>query len=212
MTQNQFLPSNEITYEHVTDEIVATYREQGFALVFAEEVMRYDLSLEVPSVAPLPRVSYLTWNTQSIPAFFIVYQAVFRERPGFPGWSEEEWIRWVADDPSFRPDMSFLAVVQEQAVGFVTNAEDEAASGRNGYMIQVGVHPQWRGQRVGAALVAHSLHAWQQEEKEAVLLHVNINNPEAILLYLQLGFELVGRRGKFRRQSEEDMHSIKNET
>jgi ribosomal protein S18 acetylase RimI-like enzyme len=31
------------------------------------------------------------------------------------------------------------------------------------------------------------------------MLHVNINNPGAIHLYQQLGFVIVGRRGKFRK-------------
>jgi ribosomal protein S18 acetylase RimI-like enzyme len=98
--------------------------------------------------------------------------------------------------------LSLLAVADGQAVGFVTNAEDEAAPGQNGYIIQVGVHPQWRGQRLGATLITRSLLAWQAEGKEVVILHVNSNNPEAIRLYQQLGFVVVRRRGKFRLQSE----------
>ncbi len=199
MNQGQFPPSEDITCERITDEIVASYREKGFTLFFVEEVMRYDLFSAVPNVTPVPSVTYLTWDAQSRSAFFSVYQAAFRERPGFPGRSEEEWIRWESDDPLFRPDLCFLAVVQGQAVGFVTNGEDEAEPGQNGYIIQVGVHPQWRGQRIGAALMARSLLAWQAEGKKAVILHVNSNNPKAIRLYQQLGFVLVGRRGKFRR-------------
>lgn len=200
MAQDHFSSNNVITCEDVTDEIVASYAEKGFTLVFAEEVMRYDLSLPLPQVTPLPVVSYLTWDAQSVHAFFTIYQAAFRERPGFPGWSEEAWVRWVSEDPTFRPDLSFLAVVRGQAAGFVTNAEDEAAPERNGYLIQVGVHPQWRGQRLGAALLARSLQAWQEERKEAVILHVNRNNPASIHLYQQLGFVLVRWRGKFRQQ------------
>ncbi len=176
-------------------------------LVFAEEVMNYDLSLALPHVTPPSFVSYLTWDAQSIHAFFTIYQAAFRERPGFPGWEEEEWIHWVSDNPLFRPDLSFLAVVQGQAVGFVTNAEDEATLGQNGYLIQVGVPPQWRDQKLGSALVVRSLQAWQEEGKKAVILHVNSNNPEALRLYQQLGFAIVKRRGKFRQLSAEDRHT-----
>ncbi|GCE51354.1 GNAT family N-acetyltransferase [Thermosporothrix hazakensis] len=80
------------------------------------------------------------------------YQAAFRERPGFPGWSEEQWGRWTADDPAFRPELSFLALIDGRAAGFVTNADDEEAP-QDGYLIQVGVHPDRRGQKIGLRLL-----------------------------------------------------------
>ena len=203
MTKDHSLsPFEEITSETLTDEIIASHMEQGFTLVFAEEVMRYDLALALPHVASLPSVSYLTWDDQSVHAFFTAYEAAFGERPGFPGWSEEQWVRWASEDPVFRPDLSFLAVAAGQAVGFVTNAEYEELGGRTGYIDQVGVHPQWRSQGLGAALVTRSLQAWQEEGKEAVRLHVNVNNPRAIRLFQHLGFIIVGRRGRMRKLSE----------
>ena len=202
MAQGHLPLSNDITCESITDEIIASYKEKGFTLVFAEEIMRYNLSLALPDIAPPPFVSYLVWDVQSSHTFFTVYQAAFRERPGFPGWSEKEWVRWVSSAPLFRPDLSFLAMVEGQAVGFATNAEDEAAPGRNGYLIQLCVHPEWRGRRLGTALLMRALHAWQKEGKEALLLHVNSNNLGAIRLYQQLGFVMVGRRGRFRQQSD----------
>jgi ribosomal protein S18 acetylase RimI-like enzyme len=202
MTLSHLPPPDDITCEDITDEIMISYKEKGFTLIFSEEVMRYDLSLTLPEMTLAPSVSYLTWDAQSLPMFFTVYQAAFRERPGFSEWNEsaEEWVRWTSSDPLFRPDLSFLAVVQGQAAGFVTNAEDEAALGQNGYLIQIGTHPQWRGQKVGTALLLRSLQAWQKEGKEAVILHVNNNNPQAMRLYQQIGFVSVGRRGRFRRQ------------
>jgi len=198
MTQSHFSHADDITCENITNEVIASYAAKGFTLFFAEKVMHYDLSVVLPHLTSPPLVSYLTWDSQSIHAFFTVYQAAFQERPGFPGWSEEEWVRWISSDPTFRPDLSFLAIAQGQPVGFVTNAEDEAVPEQNGYLIQMGVHPQWRGQKLATALVVRSLHAWQQEGKKSVILHVNVNNPAAIQLYQQLGFTLVRQRGKFR--------------
>src|SRR6202040_1791346 len=100
MTNDHSLsPFEEITSEALTDEIIASYREQGFTVVFAEEVMRYDLALALPHAGSLPFVSYLTWTDQNTHAFFTAYEASFRERPGFPGWSEEEWVRGSSEDP-----------------------------------------------------------------------------------------------------------------
>ena len=200
MVQDYAQPTEEISCENITDEIIASYAEQGYTLVFAEEVMLYDLS-QAPAHIVLPfEISYLNWGPEYIRDFFTVYAASFRERPGFPGWSEAEWVRWTSDDPTFRADLSMLAVIQGKAVGFITNAEDEEEA-RRGFIIQVGMHPEWRGQGVGAALIARSLQAWREAGKEAVILDVNVNNPGAIALYQQLGFVVVRRRGKFSRKT-----------
>jgi ribosomal protein S18 acetylase RimI-like enzyme len=193
-----------ITCEDVTDEVVAAYANQGYALTFAEDVMRYDLSDQSRPLAhvELPfAVTYLEWTPERAHDFFTVYYASFRERPGFPGWSEAEWVQWTAGDPTFRTDLSKLAVIPGHAVGFVTSADYEEEQAQYGFVIQVGVHPGWRGQKLGTALISHTLQAWQCVGKEAVILDVNLNNPGAIRLYLQLGFVVVRRRGKFSRSS-----------
>ncbi len=45
MTQEHSRDAQIIRCEAITGEIVAAYAEQGFILDFAEEVMRFDLSL-----------------------------------------------------------------------------------------------------------------------------------------------------------------------
>src|SRR5258708_1391561 len=162
--------------------------------------MRFDLSHAIPPVVVPPGVSFFTWTSERSHDFFMAYQASFRDRPGFPAWSEQEWVRWTSDNSTFRPDLSYLSEVQDQAAGFITNEEDDTASEPTGYINQVGVDPRWRRQGIGAALVVRSLQGWQEERKVAVMLHVNVNNPGAIRLYQQLGFSIVGRRGKFRKQ------------
>ena len=194
--QDQF---EEITCEDITDEIVISYHKQGFSLIFAEEIMQYDLSLTVPDIIPIALASFVSWNTERSHDFFTVYQAAFHERPGFPDWSEDRWIQWIADDPTFRADRTYLAIIQGKAVGFIANADDESSQ-LTGYIIQVGVHPDWRGKRIAASLVIHTMLAWQNEGKSNILLHVNVNNPGALNLYQKLGFITIGRRGKFRRQ------------
>lgn len=200
MERDHSTPAEEIRCENVTDEIIAAYAEQGYTLTFAEEVMRYDLAQALPHVASPSEISYLCWTPEQAHDFFVVYNASFRERPGFPGWSEAEWIHWTASDPTFRADLSVLAMVQGQAVGIVTNADDDEAKMPQGFIIQVGVHPQWRGHGLGTALITRSLQAWRETGKEAVVLDVNVNNPGAIRLYQQLGFVITHRRGKFSRR------------
>ena len=191
----------EITCENVTGEITASYTEKGYTLTFAEEVMRFDLSQAIPQVVVPPDISFFPWASESRHDFFVAYDASFRHRPGFPGWSEREWVGWTSNNPTFRPDLSYLALVQGQAAGFITNEEDDTIPEPTGYINQVGVDPRFRRQGIGAALVVRSLQAWQEEGKVAVMLHVNVNNPGAIRLYQQLGFSIVARRGKFHKLS-----------
>lgn len=202
MLYDHSTPPEEIRCENVTDEIIASYAKQGYILTFVEEVMRYDLSQTIRHITVPVEISYCVWTPERTHDFFSVYNASFCERPGFPGWSEAEWVDWTANDPSFRPDLSMLAMVQDQAVGFVTNSEDEEA--QQGYLIQIGVHPHWRTQGLGAALLARSLQAWREAGREAVILHVNSNNPGAMRLFRQLGFMSIARRGKFIQRAREN--------
>jgi len=192
------LPLEEIVCEDVTDEVMAAYRARGLALVFSEEVMRYDLTDSLPQINSPDDVVYHNWESENRQAFFAVYEAAFRDRPGFPAWRAEQWLSWVADDPTFRPDLSFLATCGDEAIGFVTNTQSEEDPHHTGYLIQVGVTPAWRGQGLGAALTLRSLQAWRADGKVAMVLHVNSNNPGALRLYRRLGFVTIKRRGKFR--------------
>lgn len=202
MTQEHSPDEQIIRCEAITDEVVADYAERGFVLDFAEEVMRFDLSFALPQADFPPSISCFSWELGRIHEFFAAYHASFRDRPGFPHWSEQQWVTWISDDPAFRPDLSWVAIAQGQPVGFVANADDEQEPEQIGYIIQVGVHPAWRRRGLAAALMVRSLQAWQAERKEAAMLHVNVNNPGAIQLYQKLGFTIVARRGAFRKQRE----------
>lgn len=102
MTQEHSDDRQVIRCEAISDEVVASYTGQGFVLDFAEEVMRFDLSLALPQADFPPSVSCFSWEPDRTHEFFTAYEASFRDRPGFPHWSEEQWVIWVSDDPDFR--------------------------------------------------------------------------------------------------------------
>jgi ribosomal protein S18 acetylase RimI-like enzyme len=189
----------QITCEAMDDALTELYTSQGYALAFAEDVMLRDLSGTLPR-AELPQgVKCRTWTAERAPAFFAAYSRAFADRPGFPGWPEEQWVAWIADDPTFRPDRSEVALAADEPVGFIACADDEERRER-GYIIQVGVAPAHRGHGLARALVVRALYAWQAEGKTGVLLHVNVNNPGAIRLYEESGFDRIARRGRFVRR------------
>jgi ribosomal protein S18 acetylase RimI-like enzyme len=201
--------------ESLTAESEALFAARGLRQVFAEDVMRIDLTRAVPDQAVPDQVvpgqavpdqvvpdqavpdggwpdgtALAVWSAETAPRFHRVYEAAFRERPGFPGWSAEQWIADTADDDEFRPDWSVLAAVPGLGdAGFVTAAI--------GWIVQVGVIPSARGRGIGAALVTEALRRMRADGATQAWLDVNIDNP-AVRLYRKLGFEHRGRRARYR--------------
>ena len=176
--------------EALTDPARELFTTRGLRQTFAEDVMRFDLAgTPVPEVALASGATVTTWSTATAERFFAVYQAAFRERPGFPGWSAQRWIDWTADDEEFRPQWSLLATDPVAGdVAFVTCAE--------GWIVQVGVRPDQRGRRLGAGLVVEALRRMRAVGRTEALLDVNVDNP-AGELYQRLGFQTIGRRARF---------------
>lgn len=136
--------------ESLTAAAAELFAAHGLEQVFAEDVMRIDLDTGVPAAAGPDGMRFSGWSGENAPRFHGVYAAAFRERPGYPGWSEAEWIAEVAGDDEFRPQWSVLATLPKLGdAGFVTAAVD--------WIVQVGVVPAARRRGVGEALVTEAL-------------------------------------------------------
>lgn len=189
----------------VTPDADALYQRHGFRLHFAEDMMERRLDVPLPPVPLPPAVELAPWNARIVAQFYAAYTGSFRERPGFPGWSQDEWVEWVSADEDFRPDASYVATFREHPVGFVaTGVGSTTASDadRSGWITQVGTIPEWRGRGLGAALIAHVMQQFRAESLGKVALFVNTNNPSASALYRRLGFETVTRRTIYHKQVE----------
>lgn len=175
--------------EALTPAAERLFASRGLRPVFAEDVMRFDLAATEPPAIPMPPgIRLAGWSPETAGRFFAVYEAAFRDRPGFPGWPAERWVAWTAGDDEFRPEWSVLAVDGGADAGFVTCAD--------GWIVQVGVRPEWRGRGLGAALVVEALRRMRAAGANTALLDVNANNPAAAL-YARLGFTVLARRAKF---------------
>ncbi len=156
----------------------------------AAEAREVRAAVAVPSAVWPAGTRLADWTDETASRFFAVYAASFRDRPGFPGWSAEQWISWTVDD-GFRPDWSVVATVPDVGdAGFVTCAD--------GWIIQVGVVPAARGRGLGAALIGEALRRMSADGAREALLDVNVDNP-AGELYRRLGFTVLGRRARFER-------------
>lgn len=187
-----------ICSELVSESAERLYRRYGFRPVFAEQVLRADLGPDLRSaavpVAGLPPGLELC-QCQLAAGFFAAYAAAFRGRPGFPGWTQAEWLAWTSEDEDFAPALSWLALDKAgQAAGFVT-------VGAN-WIVQLGVVPAWRGRGLGGALLAVAMAGISLAGFDSCWLTVATNNPSAARLYRRAGFAEAGRRARYARGSE----------
>ncbi|MBH9964807.1 GNAT family N-acetyltransferase [Bacillus haikouensis] len=185
-----------IRCENITEEIIQKYKEKGFKLIFQEFVMEHDLK-EIPQIDASVPLRFQSWSSTSEADFYEVYDASFKDRPGFPGWSMDKWVGWIASSPTFLKAQSYLAAVDNQAAGFIALDTDPEFPNTKAYISQVGVIPEWRGKGIAASLTCKCLEECRQDGMNSVTLHVNQNNPGAIRLYERLGFETVRTRGRF---------------
>jgi len=182
----------QITTESLADAAMRLFESHGFTQQFAEDVMRRDLHAPLPEALLPSGINLEAWAPALTDQFFAVYQGAFQERPGFPGWSQEEWLAWLAtDDDDFRSELSLLACHDDLPVGFIFCADK--------WIIQMGIRPDWRERGIGSSLVTEVLRRFRAAGVDHVLLDVNVNNPRAARVYTRLGFERVGRRARYTR-------------
>jgi mycothiol synthase len=174
------------------------YARYGLRQTFAEYVMRRDLDQPLPA-APFPAgVEQVSWSAESAPLFFEAYHAAFRERPGFPGLSAEEWIGGVNDgNDDLNAERTRVVLAAGRPVAFVINA---LVANTIGWVVQIGVRPEWRGRGIAQALLVQLMRELQADGVPAAWLTVHENNPRAFHVYQQLGFVIAGRRTRYTRE------------
>lgn len=155
----------------------------GLKLTVAEDEMTRPTA-NLPAARLPSGMEFHAWDDAAAPLFHRAYFEAFRDRPGFPGWDEARWRSAFATDAAFRPDLSFVILEGTEPVGFaVLWVEDET-----GWVMQMGVRPEWRGKGLGEALLAHAIAAFAAEGLPTVALEVATNNPAARALYERMGF------------------------
>jgi mycothiol synthase len=174
------------------EDAVELFEKHGFQFVFAEDEMRRDLIQPIP-VLDLPEgMTLVNWAPERVAMFFDVYQDAFRERPGFPKWTENVWRHNFAGGREFRADLSLLLLDGVEPVGFAichVESDEDQKSGSEGWIAQMGVRPAWRRRGLGSALLCEAMHRFRSKGLRWAALDVNTNNPEARRLYERLGFE-----------------------
>lgn len=193
--------------EASTPEAESLYRHYGFTRIFAEEIMRRNLRTPLQSLPVSAGYNLRPWSEQTAPGFFEVYADAFSDRPGYPAPVMSDWIDEMSEGSRFRPDLSLLATVDGENVGYILCDLDTYLTPREeriAWISQIGVRHSWRGKNIAPALMTRVMETLKRERLDSVLLHVNVNNPSAIRVYLKLGFEIVGRRARYAAQVEQE--------
>jgi mycothiol synthase len=182
-----------VVSECLTDAERRRWAAAGFDLVFEEIAMTRDLlSAEDSTEVVWPTGStVLEWGDTAAEASFEVYEAAFRDRPGFPGWTRSEWIERLTGDADFVAEASLCVLVIGAPAGFVVCSR--------GWIDQVGVVPAHRRIGLASALVNEASRRMRAAGLGVARLHVNANNPEARATWTRLGWRESGRRGRFER-------------
>jgi mycothiol synthase len=182
-----------VVSECLTEAEKRRWAAAGFDLVFEELAMERDLPAEKdsPGVRWPTGSTVLEWGVAAAGASFEVYDAAFRDRPGFPGWSPSEWVDRLTSDADFVPEASLCVLLNGAPAGFVVCSR--------GWIDQVGVVPVHRRLGLASALVTEASRRLRATGIRVVHLHVNANNPEARATWQRLGWRESGRRGRFER-------------
>ncbi len=182
-----------VASEALTDDEVSRWTRAGLPLVFEELAMERDLEAFPPAPATgwPAGTRVLGWGAEAAAASFRAYEESFMHRPGFPSWSEGEWLEASTAGGGFLADASFCVLADDVAVGFVVCDR--------GWIGQLGVVPSWRRVGLSSCLVNEALLHQQSNGVSIVRLHVSADNTPALATWQALGFRAVGRRGRFQR-------------
>jgi mycothiol synthase len=191
-----------IRTESLTETAHHLYLAHGFQNMFEELVMERDLHLPLPDRPLPPDVTITDWQPELADQFFQAYHAAFRERPGFPGYSADQWITRVTEN-DHKPEWSLLAYVDGVPVGFVIGNIELALDPPGGHIWQIGVVPAQRRRGVASALLVETMRRMQAAGAVSARLEVHVNNPGAIQTYADLDFVTIGRRARYEQIIEQ---------
>lgn len=187
---------------HQNEALMALYQQQGFQFAMAEDEMRRDLEEAIPTNPLAEPLRFAEWTPERAPHFFAVYEAAFRERPGFPGWSEATWRVAFSENDAFRADLSLLVLDGTTPVGYAVCGIEAEEGELLGHILQIGVVPAARGQGIADALLSEAMRRFTAEGLRFAALEVNVNNPGAARVYQRLGFVRSKRYSVFRKRVE----------
>lgn len=190
------------TPENLLDR-VRLYEKHGFTPVRFSYRMRRDLRQPITGWSVPEGVSISMWQTDLDRETVQAFNDSFSDHWGAIPYSEELWRLWLTGHPSFHPELSFQAIVEDQSgkrevIGFCLSKIKEAPTIipniQEGWIQELGVIRQWRKKGVATALMRAAMQAYQQAGLDYAGLDVDTENLSgALRIYERLGFYPIQR-------------------
>jgi ribosomal-protein-alanine N-acetyltransferase len=114
-------------------------------------------------------------------------------------------------------DNTFLGEIQNTSISFPLVVVQKPGERVIGYIVywhvredvqvnNIAVHPDFRGQGIGEALMRHIIDRVRKNGATFLTLEVRPSNTAAVTLYKKLGFEILGTRKNYYTNPDEDAH------
>jgi len=174
-------------------DAIKLFEASGFTFMYAEIEMAYNLAGQLPDYSLSPDIRFESWSFENSKEYYSIYKDAFQTRTKNI-MEEAAWIYHFAndEDEDFRPDLSLLMRIGDQAVAYtVCHVEKD----RNGelrlepWITQMGVRQTFRRRGLASQLLGENLHRMKNAGYSKAKLSVNTNNHGANKLYKQVGFE-----------------------
>lgn len=174
----------------------------GFEVARYFTTLECDLSSSVTSAALPEGVRVVPFDVALSERVRAAKNESFADHWGSQPSTREGW-ESMQSLPSFRPELSRIALVGDDVVGFVVtevNEDDWKRHGvRSGYIGLVGTVREWRGRGLASALLTEVLQAYRAVGFERAVLDVDTENPTGALgVYTRLGFTPTARDVSYR--------------
>lgn len=176
--------------EHARDNR-RLYAAAGFSPIRWYTEMRRDLAEPLPEVG-LEGVRVEPWRPELDEAVRLAHNEAFADHWGSEPRTPEDW----KHGPHFVPEWSFVALADDEVVGYTLSGRYEAdfpvVGYSFGYSELLGVRRAWRGRGVAVALLASAMAAFRADGMAYAVLGVDTANPSgAHGLYERLGYRAV---------------------
>jgi len=190
--------------------LAALARTEGLEEIrFWFEMMRpLDTDLPLPPVQAARGVRIETYDTGRDEEVRQAHNTAFSGHFGSTERDHEEWKGYFTGARAFRPDLSLLAVTDDQDAAiagylltYVYEVDVVATGRREVYIGQIGTLPSLRGRGVGSALLATGLTNWSAAGHQEAYLGVDAANETGALgLYERAGFAVHKRSTSWGRR------------
>jgi len=188
-------------YDYLTDR-VKLFEQHGFSPLRYWYSMRRDLSQPIPDGYLPSGLTLCTYRPELGQALWEAFNESFNDFWGFEPISYEEWLKYLIQTPSFRPELSFLALDGEGgathiagfSVNFVREEDNQRQGIAEGSIGELGTRRPWRKRGIASALVCASMRAFKAAGLDFAALSVDTESQTgALSLYERLGFTVFKR-------------------